>query len=327
MIVRRLFYGSAIALLIALPFAASALGQDYYVGVASRVLIFAIAASSLNLLLGNAGMLSFGHAAYLGVGAYTVAILAHHAQNKSVFLGLIPGTTNAWIAWPAAALASALCAWLIGAISLRTRGVYFIMITLAFAQMFYYLFISLEAYGGDDGLSLAQRSDIGFGFDLENDARFYFVVLAVFLVSLYVLDRMTNARFGRALLGIKINEARMEAIGFATYRLKLVCFVIAGSIAGLAGALLVNHNSFISPNTLHWTQSGTLLIMIIIGGVGHSLGGTIGAAVLLLMEELLSTRTNHWHLALGVVLLGIVFLAPKGIAAFFSRVVRPREIP
>jgi branched-chain amino acid transport system permease protein len=319
MMLHRLLYSGAIALLIALPYIAMALGQDYYVGVASRILIFAIAASSLNLLLGNAGMLSFGHAAYLGIGAYTVAILAHHAETKSVLLGFIAGTTNAWIAWPAAALVSALCAWLIGAISLRTRGVYFIMITLAFAQMFYYLFVSLEAYGGDDGLSLAQRSRFGLGVDLGNDTHFYFVVLVVFLVLTYVLHRMTNARFGHALLGIKINEARMEAIGFATYRFKLVCFVIGGAIAGLAGALLVNHNSFISPNTLHWTQSGTLLIMIIIGGVGHLLGGVAGAAVLLLMEEILSAYTTHWHLALGAVLLGIVFLAPKGLAAAFAR--------
>lgn len=317
MMVRRFFYSGAIALLIALPFIGTTFGQEYYVGLASRILIFAIAASSLNLLLGNGGMLSLGHAAYLGIGAYTVAILGHHAEAKTLLFGLIPGTINAWIAWPIAAIVSALCAWLIGAISLRTRGVYFIMITLAFAQMFYYLFVSLQAYGGDDGLSLAQRSNIGL--DLSDDRKFYFVVLVVFFTITYLMHRLTAARFGRALLGIKINETRMEAIGFATFRYKLVCFVIAGAVAGLAGALLVNQNNFISPNTLHWTQSGTLLIMVLIGGVGHLLGGVVGAALLLLMEEVLSAYTNHWHLALGVVLLAIVFFAPKGVAPLFGK--------
>ncbi len=317
MMIRRLFYGGAIALLIALPFIATTLEQEYYIGLSSRILIFAIAAASLNLLLGNGGMLSLGHAAYLGIGAYTVAILGYHAETKTLLFGVIPGTINAWIAWPIAALVSALCAWLIGAISLRTHGVYFIMITLAFAQMFYYLFVSLQAYGGDDGLSLAQRSNIGL--DVSDDRSFYFVVLAIFLAVTYLLHRLAGARFGRALLGIKINETRMEAIGFATFRYKLVCFVIAGAIAGLAGALLVNHNNFISPNTLHWTQSGTLLIMVLIGGVGHLLGGIVGAALLLLMEEVMSMYTNHWHLVLGVLLLAIVFLAPKGVAPLIAK--------
>jgi branched-chain amino acid transport system permease protein len=317
MMLRRFVYIGAIALLIALPFIATKLGQEYYIGLASRILIFAIAASSLNLLLGNGGMLSLGHAAYLGIGAYSVAILARHAEAKTLLFGFIPGSIDAWIAWPIAAVVSALCAWFIGAISLRTRGVYFIMITLAFAQMFYYLFVSLETYGGDDGLSLTQRSEIGFS--LSDDSHFYFVALTLFLAITYLLRRLTNARFGRALLGIKINESRMEAIGFATYRYKLVCFVIAGAIAGLAGALLVNHNNFISPNTLHWTQSGSLLIMILIGGVGHLFGGIVGAALMLLMEEVLSAYTNHWHLALGVVLLAVVFLAPKGLAPLLAK--------
>jgi branched-chain amino acid transport system permease protein len=317
MMIRRFFYLGAIALLIALPFIATGLGQDYYIGLASRILIFAIAASSLNLLIGNAGMLSLGHAAYFGIGAYTVAILARHADTKTMLFGFIPGTINAWIAWPVAALLCALCAWLIGAISLRTRGVYFIMITLAFAQMFYYVFVSLETYGGDDGLSLTQRSNIGF--NLSDDSHFYFVALALFLAVTYLLHRLTHARFGYALRGIKINEARMEAIGFATYRYKLVAFIIAGAIAGLAGALLVNHNNFISPNSLQWTQSGTLLIMILIGGVGHLFGGVVGATLMLLMEEILSGYTNHWHLVLGVVLLAIVFLTPKGLAPLFEK--------
>lgn len=316
---RTYAYGIAIALLVVLPLAANGLDQRFYIGLASRVLIFAMAASSLNLLLGYGGMLSFGHAAYLGIGAYTVAILARHAESNTLLLGFLPGTTSAWIAWPAAALISGLCAWLIGAIALRTRGVYFIMITLAFAQMFYYFFVSLQIYGGDDGLTLNRRSELGSSFDLGDDTHFYFVVLALFLATIFCLHRITHARFGRVLLGIRDNEFRMEAIGFPTQRFKLVCFVIGGAIAGLAGALLVNHNNFISPNTLYWTQSGTLLIMIIVGGVGHLLGGVIGAAILLLLEECLSGYTQHWQLALGLMLLGVVFLAPKGVASILQR--------
>ena len=315
---RALIFVAITALLLP-PIVAEYFNQPYYIGLATRILIFAIAASSLNLLLGYGGMLNFGHAAYLGIGAYTVAILAHHHDSKELLLNFIPGTTNAWIAWPCAALVSGLCAWIIGAISLRTRDVYFIMITLAFAQMFYYFFVSLQAYGGDDGLNLARRSELGFGIDLAGDKTFYFVVALCYVLLAYLFQRLSRARFGHTLQGIRHNESRMEAIGFPTYRLKLVCFVIGGVIAGFAGALLANLNSFISPNTLHWTQSGTLLIMIIIGGVGHLFGGLIGAAILILMEEILSGYTQHWQLGLGIVLLGIVFFAPRGVARMFER--------
>ncbi len=299
-----------LALLILLPTAATVLGEAFYIGVASRILIFALAATSLNLILGFGGMVSFGHAAFVGVGAYTVGILMQG------------GITSAWIAWPAAVLAGALFALAIGAISLRTKGVYFIMITLAFAQMLYYLMVSLKAYGGDDGLSLPSRSSLGLGLDLGNDASFYYAVLALFVLAFVAIQRLLNARFGHALQAIRENETRMTAIGFPVYRYKLVAFTLAGALAGLAGALLANQGSFVSPAMLQWSQSGMLMIMVILGGVGHLYGGVIGAAVFLLLEEVLSTHTIHWQFGLGAVLLAVVLLAPNGLMSLWRRRVR-----
>ena len=291
---------------IVFPFAADALGGGYYVGVATRVMIFALAASSLNLVVGYGGMISFGHAAFFGAGAYSVAILAQE------------GAVSALAAWPLAVAVSAACALVIGAVSLRTRGLYFIMITLAFAQMLYYFFVSLKAYGGEDGINLAARSRLP-GLDLRDDATFYLVVLALLAVCLYLLKRLAASRFGAALRGIRENEGRMTALGFPTFRFRLVCFVIAGGVAGLAGALIVNQHGFVSPNLLHWTQSGTLLIMLILGGVGRLYGGVAGAAAMLLLEELLSNWTGYWQFSLGLVLLFVVLRAPGGIGSWFAR--------
>ena len=190
-----------LALLVALPLAMHVLQQPFYTVLASRILIFALIATSLNLIVGFGGMVCFGHAAFLGAGAYVVGILMQH------------GVVSAWITWPAAVLLAALAALLIGAISLRTRGVYFIMITLAFAQMVYYVFVSLKTYGGDDGLPLAARSTLGFGLDLKSDLVFYYVVLLVTAAGFYFFVRLVNARFGRVLQGIRENETRMEAVG------------------------------------------------------------------------------------------------------------------
>jgi branched-chain amino acid transport system permease protein len=303
---KQILIAAAAIALAALPLIAMRTGADFYIGLASRILIYAIAATSLNLLIGYGGMVSFGHAAFLGVGAYTVAILAQHV------------THSAWLAWPAGMVTSALTALVVGAISLRTRGVYFIMITLAFAQMLYYFFAGLKGYGGDDGLALSARSTIGLGLNLGNDATFYYIVLALFLLVMVLFWRATQARFGRALTGITANAARMEAIGFPTYRLQLAAFVLAGAAAGLAGALLVNLNSFVSPKTLHWTQSGVLMAMVILGGVGSRSGGAIGAAAFLLLEEILASYSTHWQLPMGLLLLAAVLVAPRGIAGWFD---------
>lgn len=305
-----------LAALAAFPPVALALDQAFYVSFATRILIFALFASSLNLLIGLGGMVSFGHAAYFGAGAYTVAILSYEMTAGAD--ALLPGSDSALVVWPLAALVGAMLALVIGAISLRTRGAYFIMITLAFAQMLYYVFVSLRRYGGDDGISLSDRSRIP-GLDLQSDVHFYYVVLAIVVVLLFMLHRLVGSRFGTVVDGLRQNEARMEAIGYPAYRYKLTCFVIAGALAGLAGALAANQTGFASPGLMHWMQSGIVMVMVIIGGVGRLYGGAAGAALLLLLEELLSEHTQHWSLALGVLLLLVVFFAPKGIVGLFSR--------
>ncbi|HUP30330.1 MAG TPA: branched-chain amino acid ABC transporter permease [Usitatibacter sp.] len=300
-------FGAALLVLAAIPACTAAFGQEYYVSFVTRVLIFGLAATSLNLILGYGGMVSFGHAAFFGCGAYAVAAMAAH------------GMTSAWVAWPAAVAASALLAAAIGAASLRTRGLYFIMITLAFAQMVYHVVVSMKALGGDDGLPLAARSTVLPGVSLQGDATFYYVVLAIVAVLFVVIGRMLDAPFGRALQAIRENESRMEAIGYPVFRIKLAAFVIAGAIAGLAGVLFANLNGRVGPGILDWPQSGTLMVMVILGGVGHRLGGFLGAAVLLGMEEFLPQAWNHWQMALGVLLLVVVLRAPGGIGGLFAK--------
>jgi len=297
-----------LALLVALPVIMQAIDEPFYIVLASRILVFALVATSLNLLVGFGGMVSFGHAAFLGAGAYAVAILMHH------------GIASAWIAWPAAVGVAALAALIIGAISLRTRGVYFIMITLAFAQMTYFVFVSLEAYGGDDGLALPSRSRVSPAIDLGSDVVFYYVVLACVTLAMVGFARMLNSRFGRVIQGIRENEARMEAVGYPVHRYKLLAFVLAGAAAGLGGVLLANQNELASPGMLYWTQSGMLLTMVILGGVGRLWGGAIGAAALLLLEEILATYTIHWQLGVGLVLLAVVLFAPNGLATLAQAV-------
>jgi branched-chain amino acid transport system permease protein len=295
-----------VAALALLPVVLMLLGQPFYVVFAARVLIYALIATSLNLLIGYGGMVSFGHAAFVGTGAYTLAVL------------MPAGIGSAWLLWPASLAMGALVALLIGAVSLRTRGIYFIMMTLALAQMAYYLVLSLHVLGSDDGLTLSARPSLGF-LDLNGDSTFYYVALAILLGALALMRGLLNAPLGRALQGIRDNERRMEAIGFATYRIRLLVFVIAGAAAGLGGGLLASLNRLVGPNLLHWTESGLLMIMVILGGSGRLLGGVLGAAVLLIAEELIAERTIHWPLGVGVVLLIVVLFAPKGLSAWLFR--------
>jgi branched-chain amino acid transport system permease protein len=285
----------------ALPLVLQFLGEDYYIGFATRLLIFALAATSLNFIVGYGGMIAFGHAAFFGIGAYVVALL------------MASGITSAWVAWPLALFVAASAALLIGAISLRTRGVYFIMITLAFAQMIYYTIISLKSAGGDDGLPLGQRSSLA-PFNLADDAALYWVTLVLLAACLIALKRLAASRYGRALAGLRQNEARMEALGYPVHQLKLACFVIGAAVAGLAGALLANQNGLASPSQLYWTQSGMLLVMVILGGVGRRYGGIVGAIALLGLEEALGQITEHGHLYVGIALLLVVLYAPHGLA-------------
>lgn len=291
---------------LALPSTLAAFGQEFYIGFATRVLIFALAASSLNLVLGFGGMVSLGHAAFLGAGAYASAICQQAGINEAL------------IAFPVAMGVAGLFALAVGAISLRTRGVYFIMITLAFAQMAYYLFVSARSWGGDDGLPLSGRMTLA-GFSLADDAALFHAALALLALAMLLFGRLAEARFGRTLQAIRENETRMEALGYPVFRYRLVAFALGGAVAGLAGALLANLTGLASPNLLQWTQSGTLLVMVIIGGVGYLYGGVLGAAVLLLLEETLVGFTEHWHIVLGLLLLAVVLFAPRGVAALFGK--------
>ena len=305
--------GLVLLALIALPFVANSFGEAFYIALATRILIFALAATSLNLILGFGGMVSFGHAAFLGVGAYTVVILSQM------------GVVDASVAWPTAMVVAGLFALLIGAVSLRTQGVYFIMITLAFAQMMYYLVVSFIAYGGDDGMSLPARSRIGF-LDMSNDTHFYYVTLLACVVVLVLIARVLNARFGHVLQAIRENEVRMQSLGYAVFRYKLCAFIMSGALAGLAGALLANQSGFVSPAMMQWSQSGMLMMMVILGGVGHLYGGVWGAIVFLLLEETLSHFTIHWQLGLGALLLMVVLLLPNGLTSALTHLRKERSV-
>ena len=301
--------------LAALPPLAMALDEPFLVTLFSRVLIYALAAVSLDLIVGYGGMVSLGHAAFFGVGAYVVGILSFHHSESSLALAwpfAIPGTQDALVAWPLAVAAAAGTAAVVGALSLRTRGVHFIMITLAFAQMLFFFFVSLEGYGGDDGLSMWSRNSVA-GLDLGNDLRFYYVCLGCLVAFVLLCRRLVMSRFGMVIKASKYNEKRLRALGVSTYRYKLVCFVIAGAGAGLAGALIANQTEFVSPSLLHWTRSGEILVMVILGGMGTLYGPVLGAAVLLLLEEVLALYTEHWMVLLGPVLILVVLFARRGI--------------
>jgi branched-chain amino acid transport system permease protein len=288
--------------LLVLPIVLVSVGQEFYLGLLTRVMIYALAATSLNLILGYGGMVSFGHAAFLGIGGYAVAIAAQH------------GIGNAWVAWPIALGAVALFATVIGAVSLRTQGVHFLMITLALAQMVYYVFVSLRGYGGDDGLSMSRRSTFGWEawWPTRGDAGFYYLVLALLALALLFVHRLIQSRFGRVLVGVRENEARMSTIGFPVYRYKLVAFVIAAMLCGLAGVLNVELNRFVSPSVMHWSQSGMLMVMVIVGGLGRPWAGVVGAAVFLGLEEVLSHYTERWQLPMGLLLLALVLARVAG---------------
>jgi branched-chain amino acid transport system permease protein len=298
---RVVVLGLGLLLLAGVPPAAALFNQPFYVDLFRRVMIFAIAALSLDLILGYGGMVSFGHAAYLGVGAYAVGVLMHH------------GIHNGFVQWTLAVVASTLVALAIGAVSIRTSGVYFIMITLAFTQMLYYLGISVEEYGGDDGMRLATRSQFPGLMDLKNPTVFYYLVLGVLLLFLYIGHRLVNARFGMVIRAAKSNEPRARAIGFSLYRYKLTAFAIAGAMCGVAGALLVNQTEYLTPEFMHWTRSGEIMFMVILGGMGTLVGPIIGAAVFLLLEDVLSAWTVHWQIILGPFLVLVVLFAKRGL--------------
>ena len=297
-----------LAALALLPVYVEFTGNRFLLTLFTRIIILAMAAVSLNLILGYGGMMSFGHAVYLGIGGYSVGMLAHE------------GIYSGFVQWPVALAASALFALVIGALSLRTRGVYFIMITLAFAQMAYYVVAGLARYGGDDGLTIYKRSQFFEPINLSNKTQFYYICLALLYASIYLVWRIVNSRFGMVIQGSRSNDTRMRAIGFPTFRYKLTCFVIAGILCGLSGVLLANHTDFVSPAMMYWTRSGDLIIMVVLGGMGSVIGPVFGAIMLLVLEETLSGFTEYWQIILGPLLLLVVLFARGGIDGLLGKV-------
>ena len=291
----------------ALPLITRATDQPYLLSVGTRIVIWSIAATSLNMILGYGGLVSFGHAAFLGIGGYAVGILAAE------------GVHDGWLQWPVALAAATLWAALIGALSLRTRGVYFIMITLAFAQLVYYLASGLEAYGGDDGLNFS-RSRLWL-IDLRDKNSFYWLCFAFLLGTLWFSSRMEHSRFGYVLRGARSNELRMLALGFPVFRYRLAAFTIAGALGGLSGILLANEGAYVSPAMMAWMKSGDLIVMVVLGGIGALFGPLYGAIVFFALEEFLKPLLDllhngwgeYWQIVFGPMLVAIALYARGGI--------------
>ena len=302
----KVYLGMLFLLSIA-PFLFQWTNQPFLLDLLSRGLIIGIAALSLNLILGYGGMISLGHVAYLGIGAYCVGIPAYY----DIYSG--------WIHLSLAVVTCALFALITGAVSLRTKGVYFIMITMAFSQMIYFIFLSLEEYGADDGLVIYARSEFPIWINMEGAISLYYWIFGLLILTLFFIHRLVRSRFGRVIIGSKYNDLRMQSLGFNTYGYRLTCYVISAVICGLAGVLLGNFTSFISPEMMSWTRSGELIFMVIIGGTGSLFGPLFGALSFLFLEEALSLITIYWHLIFGGLLIALVLFGKGGIDAWLSK--------
>ncbi len=314
----RTAVSAAFLLLLALvPVISAALGQPFYVTLFARIMIFGLAALGLNLILGYGAMVSFGHALYIGIGAYAVGLLTVH------------GITSGWVQLGGALAVALVLAVLIGLVCLRTSGMAFIMITLAFAQMFFFLAVSLKAYGGDDGLSIASRSDFGL-FTLGNPTVLYYTIVAVLMLALYGAGRLVPSRFGMVLRGCKANERRMVALGFPTLRYKLTAYVLSALVCVIAGFFLANLTRYASPAYMQWTVSGELIVMIVLGGLRTLVGPLIGAAALIILEQLLSDFhlglpwgldafiKDHWMALLGLFIVLVVLTMKQGLYGYLA---------
>ncbi|MGB0632670.1 MAG: branched-chain amino acid ABC transporter permease [Alphaproteobacteria bacterium] len=287
--------------LAALPFIAEAVDEPFYVDLMARVMIFSIAAMSLDFILGYGAMISFGHALYIGLGTYAVGILAFYE------------VTNGWLQLLVCVAGTAFISFILGLISLRTSGIYFIMITFALAQMFYFLGISLEEFGGDDGLPIDDRSVFLESFDLHEQWNMYYVILGTLTVTTFALWKIINSRFGMVVRGSHSNDDRMQAIGFPTFKYRLAAFMIAGVVCGLAGFLLGNLTEFLTPEYMHWFRSGELMIMVMVGGMGTLFGPLYGAFAYIMMEDFLSQYTEYWQFYFGPLLILLVLFAKQGL--------------
>ncbi|WP_246617698.1 branched-chain amino acid ABC transporter permease [Rhizobium populisoli] len=298
--------------LLAVPLAANALGQPFYITLATRVAILALAATGLNLALGVGGLVSFGHAAFFGIGGYAAGILAaHNFSGDPLFFGF-SGTNQMWIIWIVAVAMAGLVGLVIGAISLRTSGVYFIMITLAFAQMVYYFAVSWPAYGGEDGLSILVRNQFP-GVMTMVPLNYFLICYVILLLGIALFAVIRASRFGAALQAARQNEVRVATVGIQPYRIRLTAFVISAALTGLAGALFADLNRFVSPSMLSWHMSGELIVLIILGGTGRLFGPLAGAALYVAFEYALGGLTERWQFFLGLILLLVVLFARGGL--------------
>jgi len=300
--------------LAVLPLLTQAFDQRYLLSVGTRIVIWSIAAASLNMILGYGGLVSFGHAAFLGIGGYAVGILSAE------------GFGSGWLQWPVAILVAVVWATLIGALSLRTRGVYFIMITLAFAQLVYYLSSGLAAYGGDDGLNISRSRFPGL-IDLRDKAAFYWLCFVLLCGTLWFCSRLAHSRFGYVLRGARSNELRMTALGFPVFRYRLAAFALAGAFGALAGILLANDGAYISPAMMSWVKSGDLIVIVVLGGTGALFGPLYGTIAFFAVEEFLPPLLDllhrgwgeYWQIVFGPLLVMIALYARGGIDSLLGR--------
>ena len=310
-----------LSLFVLIPLWAYMADEPFTITLMTRAAIFALAAVGLNLILGIGGFVSFGHAAFFGLGGYVMGILAWHAQNYSSLLEwplLIEGTNSMPVIWLLSIILSAFLALVIGAVSLKTSGVYFIMITLAFAQMMYYFSISWSAYGGEDGMSIYVRNEFP-GLNTLDPIQFYFLCLMLLLASLWLVSSLIKSPFGLALNAARQSPQRVQAVGLDMHRLQLFAFVVSGAITGLAGALFADLNRFVSPNMFSWQLSGEFIVFIIIGGVGRLFGPVIGALLFVALEHFLGELSDFWHIYLGIILLLIVLFSKSGVIGLIAK--------
>ena len=308
------------AVLLIVPFWAWMADEPFIITLATRAVILALAGVGLNIALGLGGMISLGHAAFFGIGGYAMGILASHAQSYAPMLTwplMIEGTKSMPVIWLVAMVASGLAAALIGALSLRTAGAYFIMITLAFGQMFYYFAVSWPAYGGEDGLSIYVRN--GFpGLNTLVPVQFFAICLVLLMLGLGFAAMLAKSPFGLALNAARQAPERVETVGIGPYRLRLMAFVMSGMITGLAGALFADLNRFVSPVMFSWQTSGEIMVFVILGGVGRLFGPVVGAVLFIVLEHVLGGLSEFWHVYLGFLLLGVVLFARGGIIGLLA---------
>ena len=310
-----LLNAAILTLLLLFPLWAWSADEPFMITPATRAVIFAIAGIGLNFALGLGGLVSFGHAAFFGLGGYAMGVLAFHAQTHTPLMSWpveIGGSNAMPVIWLVAIIASALLALGIGALSLRTSGAYFIMITLAFAQMLFYFAVSWPAYGGEDGLSIYVRN--GFpGLNTMDPIQFFAICYALLLIVLFAVHRAARSPFGLMLGAARQNEDRVQAVGQVPYRLYLTAFTISGAITGLAGALFADLNRFVSPSMFSWQTSGEIMIFVILGGTGRVFGPVAGAVLFIVLEHVLGGLSEYWHIYLGAILLGVVLFARGGL--------------